>query len=139
MSVILGILALATIPHSSNNPESPEPVAAVTVEAEVERAARDWLALQDEGRWRDGWNGTSKSFRELNTLESWTLAAKTVRAPLGAVISRSVISTNIVLTPPPGVHVIKFRTNFANRANAVETVSMTREEGSWRVTSIWVE
>ena len=61
MSVILGILALATVPHSSDNPESTEPLAAVsTVEAEVEHAARDWLALGDEGHWGEAWNGTSR-------------------------------------------------------------------------------
>ena len=140
MSVILGILALATVPHSSDNPESTEPLAAVsTVEAEVEHAARDWLALGDEGHWGEAWNGTSRSFRESNTLESWTQAAKSVRAPLGPVNSRAIIRNNMVLAPAAGVHVIRFRTNFANKGNAVETVSMTREEGSWRVTSVWVE
>ena len=140
MSVVFGfIFVLASVPHSANEPDIEAPTALSTVEAEVEHAARDWLALGDEGHWAEAWKGTSRSFRESNTLESWTQAAKSVRAPLGAVNSRAIIHNSMVLAPAAGVLVIKFRTNFARKASAVETVSMTREEGSWRVTSVWVE
>ena len=35
------------------------------------RSARHWLELGDQGRWRDGWLGTSSSFRQSNTAEKW--------------------------------------------------------------------
>ena len=140
MSVILGILALAAVPQSSSNPTSSgAPTAVSTAEAEAERAARDWLVLSDEGRWSDGWNATSRSFRKLNTLERWTEVAQKVRVPLGAVISRTVVSQDRVPAPPTGVRVVKFRTNFANRADAVETISLAREDGTWRVVGIYID
>ena len=139
MSVILGILALAAVPESTNVAASSEGTAAIPVaEAEVERAARDWLALEDGARWRESWNATGKSFRELNTLERWTEVAQKVRTPLGAVISRVTISQDRVPAPPAGVQVVKFRTSFANKADALETVSLAREGGSWRVVGIYI-
>lgn len=140
MTVILGILALAVLPQlTSSSASSGVPARVSTAEAEVERAARDWLALEDEERWREGWNATSKSFRELNTLERWTEVAKQVRVPLGAVISRVTISQESVPALPSGVQVVKFRTSFANKADAVETVSLAREDGSWKVVGNYID
>ena len=140
MSVFLVILALATVPQSTGNPASAEaPAAAQAAQADVERAARDWLVLSDEGRWRDGYNATAKSFRKLNTLERWTETAQKVRVPLGAVVSRTAISQESVPAPPAGVEVVKFRTSFANKADAVETVSLAWEGGSWRVVGVFIE
>lgn len=136
MSVLLGILALAAMPQTANSPNSPSVTA--PAEAEVVRAARDWLTLHDEGRWRDGWNATGESFRKLNTLERWTEAAEKVRPPLGAVISRTVMSQQSVPAPPAGVEVVTFRTSFANKADTVETVSLAREGGTWKVVGIYI-
>ena len=148
MSVILGILALAALPQSAPQParlaagSAASSQASATVpaaEAEAVRAARDWLALHDEGRWRESWEATAKSFRELNTVERWTEVAGKVRPPLGAVISRTMISQEQVPAPPAGVEVVKFRTRFANKADAVETVSLAREDGTWKVVGIFIE
>lgn len=137
MPIILGILALAAVPQGSGNPARPETSAVVPVaEAEAERAARDWLLLSDQGRWRDGWSATSNSFRKLNTLERWIEVSQKVRVPLGAVISRTSIGQDRVPVPPSGVEVIKFRTSFLNKADAVETVSLAREDGEWKVVGI---
>jgi len=140
MSVILGILALAVSPQSAGAPASPEAsVAAPLAETEVVRAARDWLVLHDEGRWRETWNATSASFRKLNNVERWTEVAQSVRPPLGAMISRTAIAQEQVPAPPAGVEVVKFRTRFANKADAVETVSLAREDGTWKVVGIYIE
>lgn len=139
MSVILGMLALAAVPQSASSPAwAQAPVAAAAVEADVERAARDWLVLQDEGRWRDGWNATAKSFRKLNSLRRWTEVARNVREPFGSVVSRTAIGQDRIPAPPAGVQVVKFRTSFANKADAVETVSLVREDGAWKVVGIYV-
>lgn len=140
MSVILGILALAIVPQSASEPDSSNASSTVpAAEAEVVSAASDWLVLHDEGRWRESWNATSESFRKQNTVERWTETAEKVRPPLGAMISRTVISQESVPAPPAGVEVVKFRTNFANKASAVETVSLVREGGTWKVAGIYIE
>lgn len=140
MSVLIGLLAFAAVQDLPNTLASSQAPAAVsTAEAEAERVARDWLVLQDEGRWRESWNAAGKAFRKLNSLERWTDAAEKVRAPLGAVVSRVAISHDRVPAPPVGVEVIKFRTSFANKANAVETVSLAREDGFWKVVGIFID
>lgn len=140
MSVFLVILALAAVPQSTSNLASSAASVAVPVaQAEVERAARDWLALSDEGRWREGYEASGKSFRKLNTLERWTEVSKKVRAPLGAVVSRTAISQESVPAPPAGVEVVKFRTSFANKADATETVSLAWEDGAWKVVGIFID
>lgn len=140
MSVILGILALVAAPQSASPPASAGAPAAVAIaETEAVRAARDWLQLHDEGRWRDTWNGTGAQFRRSNSLERWTEVAQSVRPPLGATISRVAISQDDVPAPPAGVQVVKFRTRFANKADALETVSLAREEGKWKVVGIYIE
>lgn len=140
MSVILGILALAAAPQSAGAPASAQAATTVPVaETEAVGAARDWLALHDEGRWRDTWNGTTAEFRKLNSLERWTEVAQSVRPPLGAVISRVAIAQEDVPAPPAGIEVVKFRTRFASKPDAVETVSLAREDGTWKVVGIYIE
>jgi DNA-binding CsgD family transcriptional regulator len=139
MSVFLGILALASS-QSASSPASFAATAAVPVaQTEVVRAARDWLVLHDEGRWRESWEATSASFRKLNSVTRWTEVAQKVRPPLGAVTSRVAITQEQVPAPPAGVQVVKFRTSFANKADAVETVSLAREDGAWKVVGIYID
>ena len=144
MSMIAGLFALSLLS------EGPAPSAAVaqlppastTVavsETEVVSAARSWLVLSDQGRWKDGWLATTSSFRKLNTVERWAKAAEQVRVPLGPLVSRTALSQESVPAPPAGVEVVKFRTSFANKADALETVSLAREDGEWRVVGIYVE
>ena len=144
MSFILALLASSL----SSNAVAPTVVAAAQAptvaptsiaETEVIRSARDWLVLGDQGRWKDGWAATASSFRKLNTVERWAEAATKVRVPMGALISRTALSQESVPAPPAGVEVIKFRTNFANKANVIETVSLAREGSEWRVVGIYVE
>jgi DNA-binding CsgD family transcriptional regulator len=140
MSITLLILALAATPQSRGAPASAEAAAPAPVaESEALRAARDWLRLHDEGRWRDTWNGTGAGFRSQNTLERWTEVAQSVRPPLGATLSRVAISVESVPAPPAGVEVVKFRTRFANKSDAVETVSLAREDGAWKVVGIYID
>lgn len=57
----------------------------------------------------------------------------------GAVISRTLLSQENLPAPPAGYEVVKFRTSYANKADAVETVSLARENGEWRVAGVTIE
>jgi hypothetical protein len=59
--------------------------------------------------------------------------------PLGAVQSRALLSQESVPAPPSGMTVVKFRTSFAAKADAVETVSLAREDGGWRVVGYYID
>ena len=90
-------------------------------------------------RWEDSWRGTTDSFRNMNTVEAWRSASEQARVPLGAVVSRADLSRESVPGPPSGYVVVKFRTSFANRASATETLSLAREGETWRVVGYYID
>lgn len=137
VSILLGTLALVMMPQDASAPGAPAETTAH--DAAVEQAARDWLALVEQGRWDDSWEATGSAFRKLNTRQVWADVSKRVRPPLGALVSRTLISQEELPAPPRGYQVVKFRTSFVNKVDAVETVSLEREAGSWRVVGITIE
>lgn len=143
MSLTLGFFALTSLMNGATPTADASPTAAPAQpsahQAEVVGAARSWLMLGDEGRWEEGWRATAASFRQANTVERWADAATRVRGPLGAVRSRTLLSQDSVPAPPAGVEVVKFRTDFANKTGVVETVSLAREDGAWRVVGIYLD
>ena len=85
----------------------------------AQRVAREWLALTDAG----------------NAAASWDAAA---RHPLGALTQRSVLSTEFTTSfpgaPDSKYAIVLFRSAFAKKADAVETVTLEREsDDAWRV------
>lgn len=137
MSSLSGIVAASVLSgqgaqFAATSPPPPGPVATVS-ESDAIRAGRDWLALGDEGRWRDGWLASASSFRKVNSAARWAEVASQARLPLGAVVSRTALSQESVPAPPAGIEVVKFRTSFTNKTNVIETLTLVREEGAWRV------
>jgi DNA-binding CsgD family transcriptional regulator len=136
MSLFIGIAALLLQPSSTAADQS---AGAAAEQAQIVQSARDWLALVDAGRWEDSWRATGAQFRALNTVAVWTRVSLSARAPLGAVRSRVMLSEESVPAPPNGYEMVKFRTSFANRANATETVTLAHEDGTWKVVGCWIE
>ena len=145
MSLILGLLALSVLSNDAvpadapSNPSAQAAASAAASESEAVGAARSWLELSDQGRWKDAWLATGSSFRKLNTLERWTEVALKARPPLGALVSRTAISEESVPAPPAGVQVVKFRSSFANKPDVIETVSLNREGTGWKVVGIYLD
>ena len=110
-----------------------------TSSSEVAETARQFLLLLDERRWAESYQATSASFRELNTVQAWIAASEKARVPLGAAISRTLVSQENLPAPPDGYEVVKFRTSYANKAGALETVSLRRENGIWRVAGVMID
>ena len=139
MTLALALLALTALPQAASTPQ-PAPVAASTApNSEVVDTARQWLALLDQSNWDESYRATGRSFRASNTLQVWAAVSETARRPLGAMISRTFVSQENLPAPPHGYEVVKFRTRFANRPEAVETVTLDREDGSWRVAGVTIE
>jgi DNA-binding CsgD family transcriptional regulator len=136
MSLVLATLLLSSPTHVATSANlSPQDAAsdASAAESDVVQAARQWLVLVDEGRWSDSWNATGQSFKQLNTSDKWASVSEEVRPPLGRVISRTANGQESVPAPPYGYQMVRFRTNFANRPDASETLTLAREGGSWKV------
>ncbi|KQS04311.1 LuxR family transcriptional regulator [Sphingomonas sp. Leaf357] len=138
MTLILGLLALAALPQvATTSPPTPA-TSSDAPNAEVVDAARRWLVLVDQGRWDESYKATGTAFRKLNTAQVWATVSEKVRVPLGAVISRTFVSQENLPAPPAGYEVVKFRTRFANKTEAVETVSLDRENGGWHVVGVTI-
>ncbi|WP_046348265.1 helix-turn-helix domain-containing protein [Sphingomonas changbaiensis] len=138
MSLILALAAIASMPQAMQAPAD-NTSSATARTAEVEAAARQFLMLIDQGKWEESYALTTASFQKLNTSKVWAEVSEQARPPLGALVSRTMISHDDVPTPPHGYEVVKFRTTFANKANAIEKVSLEREGNGWRVAGVTIE
>lgn len=139
MSIALGLLALATMSQVSTSSPPVPATSAAPENSEAAQTARQWLTLIDQGRWEESYKGTGSAFQKLNSLQVWAATNEKVRVPLGPVISRTFLRQENLPAPPYGYEVVKFRTSFANKADAVETVSLSRQDGSWRVAGVTIE
>lgn len=136
MTLALALLALLGAPQiDSTGGDAP---AQAKVAAEAADFARHWLDLLDQRRWTESYRTTSRAFQRLNTPETWAETSEAVRVPLGGVISRSVVGIEDLPAPPNGYRVVRFRTRFANRPDAIETVSLSREAEGWRVAGVTI-
>lgn len=123
---------------SQTEPEA-ETSSSALATSDVMISARQWLALVDAYKWLDSWNATGQSFKELNTSETWASTAKGIQPALGAVLSRTASSQEAVPAPPAGYEMVKFRTSFENKPDATETLTLVREDASWKVVGYWIE
>ncbi|HVI99159.1 MAG TPA: DUF4019 domain-containing protein [Sphingomonas sp.] len=138
MSLLLGLIALATLPQQETASAGDQTATIETHDPAIIDTARRFLELGDQGNWTEAYRMTGRRFQKLNTAERWAEVAGKVRPPLGAMQSRVLISEQNLPAPPHGYEVVKFRTSFANKANVVETVTLEREDGGWKVAGVTV-
>ncbi len=133
------LLALAVAGALPGNGPAADTAAAQESNRAAENAARDWLELGDAEDWATSYAGTAAAFRAANTLQVWTDISRKVRVPLGQAVSRRLRSVDAPPTPQD-YRIVTFETNFGNSADAkVETLSMIREDGAWKVAGIYIE
>jgi hypothetical protein len=107
------------------------------------QAAERWLQIVDREDYASSWTEAASYFRGAVPQEQWVAQVGGVRRPLGDLESRTMATATPASTlpgAPDGSYVvIEFRTSFANKANAVETVTPMREDdGSWRVSGYYI-
>lgn len=135
ISVAIALFALsapADSPPTTPSTEATQPAAASAI-------VRDWLQLVDAGNWEASYEATADSFRSVNTLELWSSVSEDVRVPLGAVTSREAVSEELIPGGPRGLSLVRFRTSFANRADVTETLSLSPEGGTCKVSGYIIE
>jgi hypothetical protein len=107
-------------------------------EREAGGAARSWLRLVDEGRHSASWAAASGLLKGEIGPGGWSSALRSVRAPLGRCLGRTLRSTAVVLGPPGDLRgpyaVLRFETAFEGREPVTETVTpVLGPDGRWRV------
>lgn len=136
MTLALGLLALGGLTHMASAP--PQTTSTVATDPAAVETAQRFVRLIDQGRWADSYRLTTSSFRKLNTEQVWAATSQKVRTPLGEMVSRSLLSLDDVPAPPAGYRMVRFNTRFGTSADTVETVTLERENGQWRVAGIYV-
>jgi hypothetical protein len=115
------------------------PLVAQDVRAtEAQAAARQWLAVTDRGDAAASWEAADAKFKSAMAVDRWTAALQQVRTPLGAIEQRTVVSTRFAKSlpgfPEGDYAIVVFRSAFAKRTTAQETVTLDRDSGgTWRV------
>jgi hypothetical protein len=106
------------------------PVITASTPAPDDRA-KQWLVLVDDKNYSASWMQSGKAFQGRQKADAWAKDAGIRREPLGAVASRGLKSIDLSRSD---VAVIRYDTVFAHKAAAVETVTLSFENGSWVVT-----
>jgi len=114
-----------------------------TAEENAAAAARAWLDLVDGGRYATGWDATAPTFKTVVPRDEWERAVQAVRTPLGRCLSRQLRSHKLVDSlpgAPKGPYaVLRFDTDFENKAGAVETVTPALgHDRLWRVAGYFI-
>lgn len=107
------------------------------------QAAFEWLALIDDEKYTESWERAASLFRSGVLRDQWVDTIRFARAPFGRVRRRAILKT-VCETELPGAPdgkyvVIRYRTSFEHKEDAVETVTPTLDQdGSWRVSGYYI-
>ncbi len=106
-------------------------------------AALAWLALTERGDFAGSWRAAGKQFQKAITADKWDEALSKVRTPLGALVERTIVSTQFTTTfpgaPDGDYALLVYRTSFAKKIDSRETVTLQREaDGVWRVIGYFI-
>ena len=107
-------------------------------------AAEKWLQWVDAGEYDQSWHEAATLFKDAVPKEQWNQAIKTVRHPLGELVSRqlkrAVSHTSLPGAPDGEYVVIQFEASFEKKKAAIETVTpMLDKDGIWRVSGYYIK
>jgi hypothetical protein len=108
------------------------------------KATLSWLSLTDRGQYEQSWSDAASLFRAAISSADWAQSLKAARSPLGQLKSREVSSATFSRTlpgAPDGEYVVfKFSTSFENKASAIETVTVMKDQDeAWRVAGYYIK
>jgi hypothetical protein len=112
--------------------------------AAAQKSAEQWLALVDEGNYAKSWKTAAAYFQTAVPQDQWEHTISVVRGPLGDLVSRQLKSAQYTMSlpdAPSGKYVVlQFDTAFANKKEAVETVTpMLDPDGKWKVSGYYIK
>lgn len=121
------------------------PATATAAEAQTREAAKvaiAWLKLVDKQQYQESWEQTATLFKLQVTADAWQQQLSSVRKPMGELIDRvrvsATYSTSLPGAPDGEYVVLQFKTGFANKKLAIETVTPMLDNGRWRVAGYYV-
>jgi Protein of unknown function (DUF4019) len=112
--------------------------AAEKSKADAINAASHWLALVDQGKYAEAWDGAADAIKKAGDKQQFAAAMRAQREPMGKVTSRALEASQYAKDPqnfPPGEYVeLKYKTAFQNAPSAEELLQLVKApDGSWKV------
>lgn len=111
--------------------------------AEATTAAKAWLALVDQGNYAQSWSTSAPLMQARISQADWAKAAQPIREQLGAVVSREPAGVDMMKSlpgAPDGEYaIVHFKTKFAKKADAKETVTMMLDGGVWKCAGYFIQ
>ncbi len=108
----------------------------------ADQAAGKWLALIDGLQYQDSWDQAASLFKQQVSTDNWRQSISAARQPLGAMISRKLVSATYATSlpgAPDGEYVVlQYQTRFKFKKSAVETVTPMLDNKQWRVSGYYV-
>lgn len=106
------------------------------------KAALAWLQLVDQQQYQDSWEQAATLFKQQVEADTWLQQLSSVRKPMGELIERvqqsATYSTSLPGVPDGEYVVLQFRSRFANKKLAIETVTPMLDNGRWRVAGYYI-
>jgi hypothetical protein len=130
-------LLIATVAACSRSADTDQTGDAIAV-------AETWLRQVDAGEYHQSWDHAAAFFKTAVTREQWGQTLDFARKPLGDLVTRKVkaakVATSLPGAPDGQYVVIQFKTEFAHKKSAVETVTpMLDPDGVWRVSGYYIK
>ena len=106
-------------------------------------SAEQWLKIIDADNYDKGWVYASEYLKNAVTKDFFKQSLQGVRSPLGSMKTRVLDSAQYTTSlpgSPDGEYVVmKYKTEFAKKANAVETLIFKKEDGHWKVAGYYIK
>ena len=120
------------------------PVAALAdPSAAATNAAKAWVALVDQGNFAQSWTDSSGLMQARISQADWAKAAQPVHDQLGPVVSREPAGVDMMKAlpgaPDGDYAIVHFKTKFAKKADAKETVTMMMDGGKWKSAGYFIK
>ena len=99
--------------------------------------AKQWMILVDDQNYADAYRQMGAAGRAKAAADNWIEKIRSMRAPLGAMSSRTLKDVKMTKTLP-GMRdgqfaTVRYDTAFARKPDGVESVSLISENGAWSV------
>jgi hypothetical protein len=112
-------------------------------ESAAQRQALGFLGYLDEGRFADSYAYTGMLLRAKADSEAFATQIQKARAGTGALQARELIdaayNTSVEGAPQGQYVILHYHSNFANRPDTVETITLALAKGYWRVDGYYIK
>ena len=106
-------------------------------------SAEQWLKVIDADDYDKGWGHASEYLKNAVPKDSFKQTLQGVRSPLGSmkkrVLDAAQFTTSLPGYPDGEYVVMKYKTEFENKADAVETLISKKEDGQWKVAGYYIK